>query len=141
MVKDTKCPKCGSDRLYKTGFHYLQAGPAQRWLCRTCGFRFSEKSIWACKDCGICFPQGKPGNNCPTCGHELTCLTTVKHTKPLAEETEKKFTQRDVEMGEAALKLENYLEKLTRKYRLTEAELLGVMFAAKKLFGNIGPSV
>lgn len=75
----TKCPKCGSDRLYKTGFHYLQAGPAQRWLCRTCGYRFSERTIWACKDCGICFPQGKPGNNCPTCGRELTCLTMVKY--------------------------------------------------------------
>jgi len=40
-----KCPECGSQRLYKDGFRYLKDGSqVQRWLCRDCGFRFSENS-------------------------------------------------------------------------------------------------
>jgi len=44
-----KCPECGSQRLYKDGFRYLSDGsPVQRWLCRTCGYRFSETSLNGC---------------------------------------------------------------------------------------------
>ena len=43
---ELRCPKCGSDRLYRDGFRYLLAqDPIQRWLCRKCDFRFSEKGI------------------------------------------------------------------------------------------------
>ncbi|MGB9854835.1 MAG: tyrosine-type recombinase/integrase [Candidatus Bathyarchaeales archaeon] len=39
------CPECGSTRLYRDGLRYLADGEAvQRWLCRNCGFRFSENS-------------------------------------------------------------------------------------------------
>jgi integrase len=39
------CPECGSSRLYKDGLRYLWDGNAvQRWLCRNCGYRFSEKA-------------------------------------------------------------------------------------------------
>jgi len=38
------CPECGSSRLFKDGLRYLWDGSAvQRWLCRNCGYRFSEK--------------------------------------------------------------------------------------------------
>ena len=38
------CPECGSKRFFKAGFRYLLDGNAvQRWLCRSCGYRFSEK--------------------------------------------------------------------------------------------------
>jgi integrase len=37
-----KCPECGSDRLYKDGSRYTNQGQIQRFLCRECGFRFSE---------------------------------------------------------------------------------------------------
>jgi integrase len=41
-----KCPKCGSVRLYRAGFRYLSNGKTvQRWLCRNCGFRFSESGV------------------------------------------------------------------------------------------------
>jgi len=37
------CPKCDSERLYKAGLRYLQdSSPVQRFLCRDCGYRFSE---------------------------------------------------------------------------------------------------
>jgi integrase len=41
---DMKCPQCGSEMLYKDGLRYLNNNiSVQRWLCRNCGYRFSEK--------------------------------------------------------------------------------------------------
>jgi len=38
------CPECHSEKLYKDGLRYLADGSSvQRWLCRDCGYRFSEK--------------------------------------------------------------------------------------------------
>jgi integrase len=38
-----ECPQCNSDRLYKDGLRYLPNGDSvQRFLCRNCGYRFSE---------------------------------------------------------------------------------------------------
>jgi integrase/recombinase XerD len=40
------CPECGSTRLYKDGLRYLADGRTiQRWLCRNCGYRFSENHL------------------------------------------------------------------------------------------------
>ncbi|MDI6691385.1 MAG: tyrosine-type recombinase/integrase [Candidatus Bathyarchaeota archaeon] len=37
------CPECGSTSLYKDGLRYLANGSSvQRWLCRKCGYRFSQ---------------------------------------------------------------------------------------------------
>ena len=37
------CPECRSARLYKDGIRYLADGSSvQRWLCRNCGYRFSD---------------------------------------------------------------------------------------------------
>ena len=38
-----QCPECGSVKLYRDGLRYLSNGnTVQRWLCRDCGFRFSQ---------------------------------------------------------------------------------------------------
>ena len=37
------CPECGSRRLPKDGIRDTGNGPIQRFLCRNCGYRFSEK--------------------------------------------------------------------------------------------------
>jgi integrase len=38
-----RCPECGSERLYKDGHRYLANGEdVQRYLCRNCGYRFSD---------------------------------------------------------------------------------------------------
>jgi integrase len=38
------CPECGSRKLYRDGRRYLADGSSvQRWLCRECAYRFSEK--------------------------------------------------------------------------------------------------
>jgi len=40
------CPQCGSDRLYRDGLRYQRDGSSvQRWLCRSCGYRFSEAKV------------------------------------------------------------------------------------------------
>ena len=40
------CPECGSVRLYRDGLGYREDGSSvQRWLCRSCGYRFSEPDI------------------------------------------------------------------------------------------------
>jgi DNA-directed RNA polymerase subunit RPC12/RpoP len=37
------CPECNSLRLFKAGLRYLSSGATvQRYLCRSCGFRFSN---------------------------------------------------------------------------------------------------
>lgn len=37
-----QCPECGCRRLYKDGLRTLvSGGTIQRWLCRSCGYRFS----------------------------------------------------------------------------------------------------
>ena len=40
-----KCPECRSLRLFRSGLRYLADGRSvQRWLCRDCGYRFSEEN-------------------------------------------------------------------------------------------------
>lgn len=42
----TACPECASPRVWKDGLRYVRGreDPVQRWLCRNCGFRFSEST-------------------------------------------------------------------------------------------------
>ena len=41
-----QCPCCGSERLYRDGLRYLSNGKTvQRFLCRVCGYRFSDSKI------------------------------------------------------------------------------------------------
>ena len=43
--KQLRCPECGSKRLYKDGLRYTKQGEVQRYLCRSCGYRFSEPKV------------------------------------------------------------------------------------------------
>jgi hypothetical protein len=40
-----RCPECGSNRFYKDGLRYTNEGQIQRYLCRVCGYRFSQSSV------------------------------------------------------------------------------------------------
>jgi integrase/rubredoxin len=43
--RSNACPECGSTKLYRDGQRYLGDGSSvQRWLCRECGYRFSESN-------------------------------------------------------------------------------------------------
>ncbi len=39
------CPECGSSKAWKDGFRHADQGLVQRWLCRSCGKRFSQSSL------------------------------------------------------------------------------------------------
>ena len=42
LQRCVRCPSCGSEKIWRDGFRVLRDGRAvQRYLCRTCGFRFS----------------------------------------------------------------------------------------------------
>jgi integrase len=44
QLPNQPCPQCGSKGpFYKDGLRYVHNGPVQRFLCRCCGFRFSER--------------------------------------------------------------------------------------------------
>jgi len=36
------CPECGSAKTWKDGIRETRLGPVQRWICRSCGYRFSD---------------------------------------------------------------------------------------------------
>jgi integrase len=36
------CPECNSSKVCKNGLRYIQGKPIQRYLCCSCGYRFSE---------------------------------------------------------------------------------------------------
>jgi len=39
-----KCPQCNSTQTWKDGIRYTKGGQIQRFICRDCGYRFSESS-------------------------------------------------------------------------------------------------
>jgi len=40
-----KCPECTSQKVWKDGLRRTRNGDVQRWLCRSCGYRFSEPNV------------------------------------------------------------------------------------------------
>ena len=38
------CPECQSSKIWKDGLRYIQGLAVQRFLCRSCGYRFSENN-------------------------------------------------------------------------------------------------
>ena len=44
MSRAPACPQCGSRKVWKDGLRYTSNGAIQRYLCRSCGYRFSESS-------------------------------------------------------------------------------------------------
>ena len=43
-VAVARCPRCQSERVWKDGLRKTQLENIQRYICRSCGFRFSEPS-------------------------------------------------------------------------------------------------
>jgi len=44
------CPECGSKKVWKDGVRYTKYGEVQRYLCRSCGYRFSETQLRKCSN-------------------------------------------------------------------------------------------
>ncbi len=68
------CPECGSTRIWRDGLRRLADGSAvQRWLCRNCGYRFSQNDTGVSKplkapkpinlDCRVCAWEDQAENS------------------------------------------------------------------------------
>ena len=44
-LRPPRCPQCNSQLVWKDGLRYTETGTIQRWLCRTCGYRFSDPKL------------------------------------------------------------------------------------------------
>ncbi len=65
----TNCPLCLSQRIWKDGLRKTRYGGVQRWLCRDCGYRFSENSIRSSgygSTCQICVSAQSKAKNLTT---------------------------------------------------------------------------
>jgi integrase len=111
------CPECRSNEIWKDGFRYTNNGQIQRYLCKSCGVRFSNspairrKNIYGQK---------------PSISRQI-CVAQTKGTKSLIEvETRKeKATGATVEQNNATLKgkIVEYLWYLKKKgYRKSTIE-------------------
>ena len=45
----SSCPECSSHRVWKDGLRYVQGLAVQRFLCRSCSYRFSENYYKECQ--------------------------------------------------------------------------------------------
>ena len=91
------CPECGSNRLYKDGFRQAGTEPVQRWLCRGCGYRFTDpRALRKNQDCHINTTNTIVSNRqvCDLLTEESKNLATVENppkdglagaTKPTSE--------------------------------------------------------
>jgi len=82
-----ECPSCRSERIWKDGIRYTRNGDVQRYLCRECGYRFSETS-WNGSDDPECVQRvhREPLNTHPRLfSNRQICVTQPTGTKNLAE--------------------------------------------------------
>ena len=83
------CPNCGSKDFWKDGLRYLPDGDSvQRFLCKKCGFRFSDTTSKPYKEC-------QTNNNHQLCAilKEAKKLDTATETETVAGEIEGKQQQ------------------------------------------------
>lgn len=80
----SSCPECGSSNVWRDGLR----GEVQRWLCRGCGFRFSQKPVSDGKEQAL-----NTGSNVPLerqiCVSETKNLEPATEIKPVAGDMEK----------------------------------------------------
>ena len=90
LAQPPKCPQCGSQRIYRDGLRYLTDGTTvQRWLCRECYCRFSEKEpLQKNRDWQINTASAIVSNR-------QVCELLTEESKNLAEVTRQEIAQRE----------------------------------------------
>jgi len=74
------CPECGNSRTWKNGLRYVQGEAIQRYLCRSCGYRFSENHYKEYQT---------------TRGRQICALKTKRVKNLVKVETRKEIAQRE----------------------------------------------
>ena len=126
------CPECGSSRMWKDGLRWTGSGhPIQRYLCRGCGYRFSENHFKECQtiiDRQICVFDKKMKN--------LTSVETKqKHTQESYVKSElinfmlymKKLGRRETTIKTYS----RYVETLSKHANLRDPEAIKLAIATK----------
>lgn len=90
-------PQCGSDRLFKDGLRYIGERTIQRYLCRSCGYRFSDPD--------------KANKECQTSNGRQICVA-LQGAKNLTTATETKTVAGEPNHAETEIKVVPYVEKL-----------------------------
>ena len=99
------CPECGSQRLYRAGLRYLADGSSvQRWLCRDCGYRFSERPSQTKPEWSI--------NKSSTLTSRRRICANTKEAKNLTQATEIKTVA-----GDKDRKLKKHIDLLPEDVR------------------------
>ena len=78
------CHSCQSSKTWLDGKRYVQDRPIQRYLCRVCGYRFSEshkKEQKQTRDRQICVPLTEDSKNLTRVKKEITLQENMKNTK------------------------------------------------------------
>ena len=109
------CPECGSKKLYRDGLRYLADGSSvQRWLCRNCAYRFSEKPPREKPKWQINTPSALTSSR-RICAKEAKNLTSATETKTVAGDKERKLQKHidllPEEMRGLIIKYMAYLER------------------------------
>jgi len=81
------CPECGSSKTWKDGIRQTNDGDIQRYLCRECGYRFSQASWNRSKEPErVQRVHREPLNTHPSLlSNRRICVTQPKGTKNLVE--------------------------------------------------------
>jgi integrase len=80
------CPQCKSKKLWRDGFRYPMLGnQVQRWLCRDCSYRFSEKPSQEKQEWSINKPSYLPSSS-QICVSETKNLGSATELKTVAGE-------------------------------------------------------
>ena len=72
-MKKPVCPECRSSRVWKDGIRQTRYGEIQRYVCRSCGYRFSERKV---KNLNQRLAYG---------GNRRVCVALAEGTKNLVE--------------------------------------------------------
>ncbi len=83
---ETKCPECGSTKVFRNGHRYTEDGEdIQRWLCSNCGHRFSD-TRYKTQVLNIRGPEDRSNQLCAIL-EEAKKLDTATETKTVVGET------------------------------------------------------
>ena len=101
------CPKCSSRRVWRDGVRVLADGSSvQRWLCCSCGFRFSESKLLK--------SGGAIEFNCQICVSETKNLASATETKTVAGDRKKSPRHIDLLPAEVRGLLTKFMAYLER---------------------------
>jgi integrase len=126
------CPQCASKKLYRDGFRHLADGSSvQRWLCRDCAYRFSEKPSqkklkWSINTSNTLISRRRICAN----RKEAKNLTTATETKTVAGDLDTRglllqfafYLNKEGKSQGTITTYTNYLKRLARHADLDDPE-------------------